>query len=164
MHPLAVRGVPGRIDVHTTIDGDYLTELGARPEELYVCADSDEFFCVELSPESKRILGTLGRLTRRALVRFSVGYCNALHRAFFATAIHWRNSERSLVAPDVAREAEEFKAAVRRGSKIEELRRAAERTVRARPFLLLPIRLAWRSARLAMRISRHILRRAAAGP
>jgi hypothetical protein len=159
MHPLAVRGVPGKIDIHTTIDGDYLTELGAGPDELYICADSDELFCVELSPQSKRILGTLGSLTRRELLRFSVGYCNPLHRAFFPTAIHWRTSEATTVPADVTRQAEEFKVAVKRGSKIEELRRALEKTVRARPFLLLPGRFAWRSAQFAMRVVRHILRR-----
>ncbi len=39
LHPLAVRGVPAKIDINTTIDGDYLTELGVGPEKLYVCAE-----------------------------------------------------------------------------------------------------------------------------
>jgi hypothetical protein len=134
LHPLAVRGIPDAIDVDTTIDGDYLMGLGVDASQLYVCADSDELFCVELSPRAKRILKIVGRLTARKLVRFSLG-CNPLHVQFFARSIRWRGLREPQIPERVARQSLEFGRALKRGSKAEELRHAALLTLRRHPRL-----------------------------
>lgn len=158
LHPIAVRGVPDSIDIHTTIDGDYLLGLGVDAKQLYICADSDEFFCAELSPHAKRILGPVGRLTKRALVRFSVSGCNPLHRGFFAQSIRWRGPREARIPEDVLRQAEEFCIAVARGSKLEELRHSVKMTIKRISLLLFVARFSLRAARWAMRRARHMVR------
>lgn len=135
LHPLAVRGVPEKIDVNTTIDGDYLTELGIGAGQLYVCTDSDEFLCVEISPVVKRITSVFGRFTKKALVRFSVA-CNPLHRAFYPQAIFWRTGEGSAIPDAILRETAEMSGAVIAGSRYEEYRLAIIQYIRRRPWLL----------------------------
>jgi hypothetical protein len=154
LHPIAIRGVPRSIDIHSTIDGDYLLGLGVDSEQLYVCADSDDFFCVELSPHAKRILGPVGRLTKRAVIRFSVSGCNPLHRDFFAQSIHWRSLREARIPESVLRQAEEFRIAVARGSKVEEMWHAMKVTIRNSPLLLFAARLIVRPTRWVMRRGR----------
>ena len=158
LHPIAVRGVPRSIDIHSTIDGDYLLGLGVSSKQLYICADSDQFFCVELSPHAKRILGPVGRLTKRALVRFSVSGCNSLHREFFAQSIRWRGPREARIPEDVLRQTEEFCMAVARGSKLEELLHAVKTTVQRTPLLLFAARFTLRAVRWAMRRGRRMVR------
>jgi hypothetical protein len=153
LHPIAVRGVPASIDIHTTIDGDYLMGLGVDAKELYVCADSDKFFCVELSPHAKRILATMGRLTKRALVRFSVIGCNPLHREFYAHAIRWRGLREPEISDEILRQTKDFSIAVQRGSRVEDLRHAVNMTIKRFPLLSF-------MARFMMRAVRWLLRRA----
>lgn len=147
LHPLAVRGVPAKIDINTTIDGDYLTELGVGPDKLYVCADSDEFICAEISPEAKRINTQLGRFSKKALIRFSMD-CNALHRAFYPQAILWRTTAEPAVPDEVLRETAEMNAAVAQGSRYEEFRSKLIQFIRSRPAL-------W----FAARVAKHLLLR-----
>jgi hypothetical protein len=156
LHPIAVRGVPRSIDIHSTIDGDYLLGLGAVSRQLCICPDSDDFFCVELSPHAKRILGPVGRLTKRALVRFSVSGCNPLHRGFFAQCIRWRGQREARIPEDVLCQAEEFCIAVERGSKLEELRHAVKMMIMRIPLLLLVARFSLRATRWAMRRARQM--------
>jgi hypothetical protein len=134
LHPLAVRGVPAKIDINTTIDGDYLTGLGVGANQLYVCKDSDELFCVEISPEAKRMISPLGHFTKKALVRFSVS-CNPLHRAFYSHAIRWRGLADPEIPESILHETEEMNAAVARGSKYEELRLALKQFIRRIPLV-----------------------------
>ena len=148
LHPLAVRGVPAKIDINTTIDGDYLTELGAGPEKLYVCGDSDEFICVEISPEAKRINAQPSRFSKKALVRFSM-ICNNLHRAFYPQAIWWRTTAEPAVPSAVLQETNEMNAAVARGSRYEEIRAKLLQFIRRTPAL-------WYMARVA----KHLMLRA----
>ncbi|MET0709958.1 MAG: hypothetical protein ABWY82_24405, partial [Tardiphaga sp.] len=83
LHPIAVRGVPARIDIESTIDGDYLMSLGMKPAEYYICDSSDELLCFELSPGSKRINTRTGRLKPWHLARFLAMGSNPLHHRFF---------------------------------------------------------------------------------
>jgi hypothetical protein len=160
LHPIAVRGVPDSIDIQTTIDGDYLLGLGVDLKDLYICKDSDEFFCVELSPRAKRILGSLGRVTKRAIVRFSLTGCNPLHRGFYAQAIRWRGPREPIIPDNVFRQIDELVLAVKRGSKLEELRHTLIMTIRRTPLLLSIARLIFRSARWAVRRARWVFYRA----
>ena len=147
LHPLAVRGVPANIDIHTTIDGDYLVELGADAGQFYVCDNSDAFFCVELSPNIKRVPARTGWLRKRYLVRFSVSACNALHRRFFAQTIWWKTSPDPNVPDDLLHEAADYVAAVRRGSFLEEMRFWILSIVRRYPPLLFAARAIVRGSR-----------------
>jgi hypothetical protein len=151
LHPIAVRGIPKSIDICTTIDGDYLVGLGVSAQEIYVVTDSDEFFCVELSPRAKQIAEAKGRLTQRALVRFSVVSCNPLHRAFYEHAIRWRGSQELKIPENILREAEDSCLGVRRGSKVEELRHMVIMMIRRVPLLLFVARLAVRAPQWARR-------------
>ena len=90
LHPLAVRGRPEKIDINTTIDGDYLVGLGVGVDDLYVCQDFDEVLCVEISPLEKKLKIKFGRFSKFAFILFFLANCNALHRAFFFRAIRWR--------------------------------------------------------------------------
>jgi hypothetical protein len=147
LHPLAVRGVPTNIDIHTTIDGDYLVELGADAGQFYICNNSDAFFCVELSPSVKRVPARTGSLRKRYLVRFSVSACNALHRRFFSQAIWWKTSPDPNVPDDLLHEAADYVAAVRRGSFLEEMRFRLLSIVRRYPPLLFAARAIVRGSR-----------------
>lgn len=121
LHPLAVRGVPKVIDVNTTIDGDYLTELGVSADQLYVVTDSDELICAEISPTAKRINTTLGRFSLKHLVRFAAN-SNFLHRAFFPQAIRWMSGPDVTVPRPVVEDIDHVNAAVSRGSTYEDIR------------------------------------------
>jgi len=155
LHPIAVRGVPGAIDIHATIDGDYLLGLRVDASQLYVSSNSDEFFCVELSPQAKRILKTTGRLTTRNLIRFSLG-CNPLHLQFFTQPILWRGLREPQIPEMVARQSREFGLAIIRSSKVEKLRHAALVTLRRHPRLKF-------AARVVLRCAHGLLRRTRAG-
>jgi len=151
LHPLAVRGVPKWIDIHTTIDGDYLMGLGADASQLYVCSDSDDFFCVELSPHAKAITTTFGRLKTRDLIRFSLVGCNSLHIKFFAKPIRWRGPSEPKIPAAVAAQAAAFVEAVERGSVVEKARYAAMCTIKRHPGLLIPVNFLRRSVRFMRR-------------
>jgi hypothetical protein len=154
LHPLAVRGVPANIDINSTIDGDYLLSLGITVDELYVCQDSNEFFCVELSPFEKRIATNLGRFSERALIRFSVS-CNAMHRLFYSYAIRWRGLSDVEIPDAITSEIAKLNAAVARGSKYEELRAAAIAWIRREPLLFIIARALVRSARWVLFLRRR---------
>jgi hypothetical protein len=151
LHPLAVRGVPKWIDIHTTIDGDYLMGLGADASQLYVCSDSDDFFCVELSPHAKAITTTFGRLKTRDLIRFSLVGCNSLHIKFFAKPIRWRGPSEPKIPAAVSAQAAAFVEAVDRGSVVEKARYAAMCTIKRHPGLLIPVNFLRRSVRFMRR-------------
>jgi hypothetical protein len=148
LHPIAVLGVPKHIDINTTIDGDYLLGLGITADQLYVCQDSDEFICAEISPSEKRIHTTLGRFTRRAVLRFSISQ-NFLHKQFYQPAIHWRGVNASEIPAAVLAETEQLKADVAKGSNFEEFRAWLIVLVRKTPALLFLLRLTlWGMRRL----------------
>lgn len=151
LHPLAVRGVPKLIDIHTTIDGGYLMGLGADANQLYVVADSDHFFCVELSPHAKVLTTNLGRLKTHDLVRFSMVGCNPLHMKFFAKPIKWRGQSEPKIPADVAAQAAMFVAAVERGSIVEKGRHIAISTINRYSALSIPARFLRRCWRFAHR-------------
>lgn len=147
LHPLAVRGIPANVDVHTTIDGDYLVELGASADKFYVCDSSDKLICFELSPRAKRVPGRPGRLRTQDLLRFSVSACNPLHREFFARAIWWKAPGDPVAPDDVLQEAADYVAVVRRGSFFEEVRFRVLSIIRKCPPLLFAARALVRAAR-----------------
>jgi hypothetical protein len=112
LHPLAVRGRPAQIDITSTIDGDYLVGLGVGADDLYICQNSDELLCVEISPGKKKVAVKSGRFSKYAFVLFFLSNCNALHRAFFSHAIRWRGTKDAEVPAIAVSEANRLTAAV----------------------------------------------------
>ena len=115
LHPMAVRGVPKTIDIESTIDGDYLLALGIASSEYYVCKNSDELLCLELSSELKRINTRTGSLKSRHLSRFLAIGSNPLHHAFFANPIVFRTDRDPTPSRDTKQQIEHFIHAVQRG-------------------------------------------------
>jgi hypothetical protein len=151
LHPIAVRGVPANIDINTTIDGEYLTGLGIDADSLFVCENSDQFICVEISPESKTIGGKFGRFSKKLVVRFSVS-CNSLHRQFFIHAIRWRGTRDAQIPTGTLQDISDCVAAVRRGSIFEEWRLASIKFVQKTPSLFFLARMFMLVLRSATRI------------
>ena len=150
LHPIAVRGVPKRIDVESTIDGDYLLSLGIKPAQYYVCDSSDELLCFELSPARKRINTRAGRLKPRHLARFLAMGSNPLHHRLFEYPILFRTEQVPAIPRDVMQQIDSFLATVRRGPPLSDRWLGALfAAIRARPALR-------RSARLTLRAVRAI--------
>jgi hypothetical protein len=136
LHPMAVRGVPKRIDVNTTIDGDYLLGLGIAADQCYVCESSDELLCLELSPKAKRINTRVGRLTARHLSRFAAVISNAMHRDFFARAILIRGPQEPVIPAQVAHQVVGFINTIKQGPPlIYKWQGFVFSTIRGNPFL-----------------------------
>ena len=152
LHPLAVRGVPARIDVNTTIDGNYLDELGVAPQQLFVVGDSENLIAIEVSPREKTIEAPEGRFTIGSLVRFAAR-CSYLHREFFAKPIFWRAPGIDKLPQDILDEAASCIAAVKKGSVYEDIRFRLISFIQNVPVLLFIARLIVRSGRKAKRIA-----------
>jgi hypothetical protein len=150
LHPIAVRGVPERIDVESTIDGDYLMSLGINPAEYHICESSDELLCLELSLASKRINTRTGALKARHLARFLAMGSNPLHHMFFERPILFRSDRVPTLPREMTQQIEGFFTTVRRGPPIfDRWLGALFAAIRARPGLR-------RAARLVLRTGRTI--------
>ena len=158
LHPLAIRGIPDKIEINTTIDGDYLINLGFGQRDFLICANSDDILCIELSPEVKRNSTVAGPLTMRALVRFSVTSCNVWHRMFFETPILFRGLNEPVIPESVENEAMAIAAAVKRGSVVEAARHSAILAVRRSPRLERIARIAVRSFRVCFSGAQHLFK------
>jgi hypothetical protein len=155
---MAVRGVPERIDIESTIDGDYLLSLGISPAEYYVCDSSDELLCFELSPAPKRINTRTGRLKPRHLARFLAMGSNPLHHRFFEHAILFHTEAVPVIPRDTTQQIESFIATVRRGPPVFDRRVGALfAAIRTRPGLRQAARLALRAGRVIVRQARRLL-------
>jgi hypothetical protein len=158
LHPMAVRGVPERIDIESTIDGDYLLSLGIKPAEYYVCDSSDELVCLELSPAPKRINTRAGRLKPRHLARFLALGSNPLHHRFFEHPILFRTDRAPAIPHAVTQQTEHFVTTVQRGPSWFHRRLGALFAgIRARPALRHPARLVLRAGRVTMAHARRLL-------
>ena len=135
LHPLAVFGIPNIIDAQTTIDGDYLKALDLKSHEIYVCHNSDEISCFELSPGKKSFGMEAGRFTERALVRFAERHCNDLHIDFFPKPIVFRSFDKPIIPPSVVRQANRYFSVVAKGSLREAAVYLAIRSIKQQPFL-----------------------------
>ena len=150
LHPIAVRGVPARIDVESTIDGDYLMSLGIKPAEYYICDSSDELLCFELSPGSKRINTRTGCLQPQHLARFLAMGSNPLHHRFFERPILFRGNKDPLFTREMTQQIEGFLATVQRGPPVfYRWLGVLFSTIRGRPALR-------RAARVLLRAGRSI--------
>jgi hypothetical protein len=157
LHPMAVRGVPRTIDVESTIDGDYLLALGIGPAECYICKNSDELLCLELSSGSKRINTRKGRLTSRHLSRFLAIGSNPLHHAFFANPILFCGNDEPAPSTDMTRQIKHFIGTVQRGPGFfYTLQGTVFSLIRATPSLRRLARLVLRGGRLAKRHVRYL--------
>jgi len=158
LHPMAVRGVPQRIDVDTTIDGDYLLGLGIAADQCYVCESSDELLLLELSPKAKRINTRVGRLTARHLSRFAAVTSNAMHRAFFTRAILIRGPQEPVIPAQVTHQVVGFINTIKQGPHlIDKWHGFVFSTIRGNPFLRA-------LARSLLRMGRWLLNRARTEP
>jgi hypothetical protein len=158
LHPMAVRGVPKTIDIESTIDGDYLLALGIASSEYYVCKNSDELLCLELSSESKRINTRTGSLKSRHLSRFLAIGSNPLHHAFFANPIVFRTDREPAPSRDTKQQIEHFIHAVQRGPGIiYRFQGSLFATIRATPALRQLARAVLRVGRWARRQARELL-------
>jgi hypothetical protein len=157
LHPIAVRGVPDRIDVESTIDGDYLLSLGIKPAEYYVCDNSDELLCLELSSRSKRINTRTGRLMPRHVARFMAMGSNPLHHRFFEHPILFRSDRAPDIPNEMTQQIERFLATVRQGPPVlDRWLGSLFAGIRARPALRRPARLLLRAGRLIARHTRRL--------
>jgi hypothetical protein len=158
LHPMAVRGVPERIDVESTIDGNYLLSLGIKPAEYYICDSSDELLCFELSPAPKRINTRAGRLRPRHLARFLAMGSNPLHHSFFEHPILFRTEKTPAIPRDVTKQIEDFVITVQRGPPwFYRYLGILFTTIRSRPALRRPARLLLRAGRASARQARRLL-------
>jgi hypothetical protein len=158
LHPMAVRGVPKRIDIESTIDGDYLLSLGIKPEEYYVCDSSDELLCFELSPAPKRINTRTGRLKPRHLARFLAMGSNPLHHRFFEHPILFRTAQVPSIPREMREQIGDLIATVREGPPIfDRWVGALFAAIRGNPALRRPARLALRAVRAIRAQTRRLV-------
>ncbi len=155
LHPMAVLGIPKVIDTNTTIDGDYLSSLDVHPDQFYVCENSGEFVCLELSPSAKRINSRTGRLTPRHLSRFMALHSNSLHREFFARPILIRGSCEPAIPAEVMRQTAHLVGVVERGPNFaDRCLGAVFSRIRGNPAMRRGARLVLRAARRLSAASR----------
>ena len=85
LHPLMVLASESKMNIKTTIDGDFLESI-KYPLESYHVIDTD-FIAIELTSTDKNWGQTLSAPSLSKIIRFSLFHTNSLHWYFFSKRI-----------------------------------------------------------------------------